>query len=87
MGRATSPPVPPGQGVRLVVEGIVWAAGLGVSMKPGTGGQGGNQRYMGVSGLVLVGVVLLGCLHLPASMERETAGSLPREEVAVPSWR
>lgn len=32
-------------------------------MKPGTGGQGGNPGFVGVFGLVLMGVALLGCLH------------------------
>lgn len=74
VGCAPSCPLLPAQGLRLV------AVGLGVSMKPGTGGQGGCWGFVGVSRLVLVGVAL----HLPASTERGEQGACLGERCLCP---
>lgn len=50
VGCTPSPPVPSGQGVRLIAESIVSAVGLGVSLKPGTGGREELGLYGGSQG-------------------------------------
>lgn len=75
------------RGVRLVAEGIVSAARLGVSMKPGTGGQGGNWGYVASQGWFWWGLPCWGACTSLRAWERGMAGSRPRGEVAAPSWR